>query len=424
MNCIARILLLTLLLVGVIPADVRGADEVMRQGVFHPDFRSLQVTVNNNPLAPPVITLYGDDRVVISFDELSDDRRYMRYELIHCDAHWRPEGLVDSEFLDGFNQGEVEDYAWSEATTVHYVHYRIVLPNAQMRFTVSGNYIVRVYPEDDPETTLLQARFSVSEMAVGVAGDVTTATDIDYNRSHQQVEFSVNVGEYPVEDLYNDLLITVAQDGRNDNIVTLRQPLRLQGRTAIYEHLRPLIFDAGNEYRRIETVTTRYPSMGVEGIDYLDPYYHIFLRTDAPRAYGEYEYDRTQFGRFFVREYDSTDSDVQADYIVTHFALDMPRSDDFDIFIDSDITGRAFDEGSMMNYNNATGRYEKILLLKQGAYNYQYLAVPKGTMTGRTATVEGDYYPTQHEYTVNVYHRPRGSRYDRLIGSTVIYSNR
>lgn len=398
--------------------------EVMRQGVFHPDFRSLQVTVNDSPLMPAVVTLYGDDRLVISFDELSDDRRYMRYELIHCDSQWHPEGLVDSEFLDGFNQGDVDDYSYSEATTVHYVHYRIVLPNEQMRPTVSGNYIVRVYPEEDPETTLLQARFSVSEMAVGIAGSVTTATDIDYNRTHQQVELTVNVGEYPVEDLYNDLIVTVAQDGRTDNVVTVRQPLRLSGRTAVYEHLRPLIFDAGNEYRRVETVSTRYPSQGVEAVDYLDPYYHIFLRIDEPRAYGEYQYDQTQFGRFFVREYDSTDSDVQADYIVTHFALDMPRNDGFDIFIDSDATGRVFDEGSMMNFNNATGRYEKILLLKQGAYNYQYLAVPKGTLKGRTATVEGDYYPTQHEYTVNVYHRPRGTRYDRLIGTTCIYSNR
>ncbi len=396
-----------------------------RQGVFHPDFRSLQVTVDGNFMAAPVIMLNGDDRVVVTFDELGDERRYMRYELIHCGADWQPEGLVDSEFLDGFNQGDVEEYEFSEATTVHYVHYRIVLPDGRMRFTASGNYLLRVYPESDPDETLLQARFSVSEMAVGVSAGVTTATDIDFNGGHQQVELAVNVGEYPVEDLFNDLTVAVTQDGRVDNSVTLKQPLRLSGRQAVYEHLRPLIFNAGNEYRRFETVSTTYPSMGVEHVEYIDPFYHFTLGTDTPRAGEPYVYDQTQFGRYLVREYNSPRSEVQADYAVTHFSLEMPELEGYDIFLDGDLVNRRLDDTSLMTYNRATGRYEKALLLKQGAYNYQYLAVKRGGgVTGETAPVEGDKFQTQHEYTVNVYHRPRGTRYDRLIGTTTVYSNR
>ena len=75
------------------------------------------------------------------------------------------------------------------------------------------------------------------------------------------------------------------------------------------------------------------------------------------------------------------------------------------------------------NYNRATGRYEKRLLLKQGAYNYQYLAVADGQHIGLTSAIEGDKYPTVNEYTVRVYYRPRGSRYDRLAGVKVFYSN-
>ena len=410
-------LILLLLLQSVMSV---AAEMDTRTGINDPAFCSLQVEVEGIPLSTPIITLGGNDRVVVSFDELADERRYMRYELIHCDASWRPEGLVDSEFLDGFNQGDVNDYAFSEATLVHYVHYRIVLPNEQVRFTASGNYLLRVYPEDNPDETLLQARFMVDERAVSIAGDVTTRTDIDTNDAHQQLELAVSVGDYPVEDLYNDLKVVIEQDGRQDNAVTISQPLRLNGRTAIFEHQRPLIFEAGNEYRRFEIISTSYPGMGVESIDYQAPVYNMNLYVDTPRAGGMYQYDQTQHGRYLVREFNSVDSDVQADYVLTHFALEMPEQPGVAVYIDGDLVNRRLDPTSLMRYNHATGRYERSLLLKQGAYNYQYLVMGPGETAGSAGAIEGNYYQTVHEYTVRVYHRPRGTRYDRLVGSTII----
>ena len=76
-----------------------------------------------------------------------------------------------------------------------------------------------------------------------------------------------------------------------------------------------------------------------------------------------------------------------------------------------------------MQYNHATGRYERAMLLKQGAYNYQYLVVPPGARRGYTAQVEGDKYQTVNRYDVRVYTRRRGERYDRLIGSASTYTN-
>ena len=60
---------------------------------------------------------------------------------------------------------------------------------------------------------------------------------------------------------------------------------------------------------------------------------------------------------------------------------------------------------------------KKIMLLKQGSYNYQYLFVPKGESIGKASIIEGNKYETLNEYNVNVYHRVPGERYDRLIGT-------
>lgn len=422
-------LLPALLLFSLWCPETRGEVTDTAQGIFHPAFRTLKVTAGGDDFAPAVVALNDEGSFVnITFDEISEERRFMRYELIHCDSHWRPEGLVASEFLDGFNEGVVEDYDFSRATLVHYVHYSITVPNREVHITEPGNYLLRVYDETDPDETLLQARFGVSDFSAVVMADVSSKTDIDTNRSHQQVSIELDLRHVGggVADPFNDLTVVVSQNGRTDNEAVLTVPQRVLGDRVVYEHLRQLIFPAGNEYRRFETVSTTYPGMGVESITYEAPVYNMSLYADAPRASVPYVYDSTQHGRFFIREWMSERSDTEADYVMTHFSLVMPELEGRDVFIDGDLTQRRFDPASRMVYNRATGAYEQSMLLKQGAYNYQYLAVPAsaaaGGSRGETAPVEGDFYQTVNEYTVKVYHRPRGSRFDRLIGVTRVTS--
>ncbi len=409
-----------ILLFSVLPAH--GEDTA--QGVIHPSFHTLRVEPEGAPFGVPVINIQNpSDRVVISFDEIADDRRYMRYSLVHCDAGWQPEGLVDSEFLDSFNEGIVEDFDYSQATLVHYVHYTITLPNDQIRIIQPGNYLVRVYDENNPDETLLQARFGVSDGSAGIMAGVTTRTDIDANRNHQQLELRVDTRYLDLDDPFNDLRVVITQNGRPDNEVVLTTPQRLGNKEVIYEHLRPLIFPAGNEYRRFETVSTNFPGMGVESIERDAPVFNMMLYTDEPRASKDYLYDSTQHGRYVVRNADVYDSDTEADYVMTNFTLSMPPLEGYDIFLDGDFTDRRFSPLSRMVYNERTGAYEQSVLLKQGSYNYQYLAVPSGSMKGETAPIEGDNYQTINEYTIRVYHRPKGTRFDRLVGCTTVLSD-
>ena len=398
-------------------------DDTMN-GIFNPQFKTLQVNVGGNDYAPPVITLGSDDRVIISFDELTEEHSYLRYSLVHCNANWQPSGLVDSEFVDGFNLGYVNDYEYSQLTKVHYVHYSIALPNDEVRFTTSGNYLLRVFAEDNPDEPLLQARFMVSEAKAMVIASVTSRTDVDYNGAHQQISFEVDASKLNVQDMYNDLKIMVSQNLRVDNEVVVGKPLRVSLNKAYYEHLTPLIFKAGNEYRRMETVSVTYPGMRVAEIAYREHYYHIMLETDKLRSVGQYLYDQTQFGRFTIREYNSSQSDIEADYVKTYFSLDLPEQFDCGIFLDGDFTHRRFDDDSRMDFNRETALYEKTMLLKQGAYNYQYLIVPNGKSAGMTAPIEGDFYETVNEYLIKVYYHRPGERYDRLVGVGLIFSGK
>lgn len=424
-------LVLTLLAVLLMAATATAADAADRPAgvpaIFDRNYRTLTAEIDGNRLAPPVLTLGSDDRLVIGFDGLGEERQYLRYSIRLCNADWSPSQLVDSEVFDGFNYADIEDYAFSRATTVHYVHYTITLPNDEFRFRLSGNYLLTVYPEENPEEIILQYPFMVQEGAVSISGSVTSRTDIDYNDAHQQLSLDIDTRNAGVRDPNTDLRVVVRQNNRRDNSVALRHPSRMNGTRAIYEHIPSLIFPAGNEYRRMETVNNLYPGMGEDHIEYHAPFYHHILNTDAPRAHREYRYDRTQHGRFFIREYNSENSDTEADYPLVLFTLDMLPIPDADIYLDGDFMNRTFDDASRMDYNPAEGRYEKLIPLKQGAYNYQYLAVPRADSAARTsatAPVEGDHYQTVNEYSVAVYYRAPADRYDRLLGFSTLYSGR
>lgn len=390
--------------------------------IFDKSFKSLRASVVGNDYAPPVIKFGSTDKIKIEFDQLSPEMQYLRYSVVHCDANWQPSQLVDSEYTDGFNEANVENYSFSSATFAHYVHYDITIPNDDMNFLVSGNYLLKVYPEEDSETTYLQVRFSLSEDCIDIIPEITSRTDIDYNKANQQLSIEVDTREYYVDNMYEDLKISIIQNSRTDNMVSVNHPMRVAGRKAFFEHNRDLIFPAGNEFRRFEMTTTNYAGMGIEGYAYHDPYYHVILKTDEPRAFGSYIYDRTQYGRFTIRYSDAYDSDTEADYMIVHFQLRMPELNGGKMYVDGEFTQHNFESANLMHYNHNTQCYELDLMLKQGAYNYQYLWVPDGTSVGKTSTVEGDFYQTVNEYQIMVYNRKRGERYDRLIGTNIIYS--
>lgn len=380
---------------------------------------SLQVESSRGFLYPPVIDLDGEDFIVISFDLFGDDQQDLSYRIIHCNANWVPSQLSTLEYMNGFDIQQLYDWAYSFNTHRSYVNYRLQLPNDDVSFKVSGNYVVEVFPQNRPEEPILYACFSVSEEAVKVFCEANSRTDMGYSGEFQQVSFRIARENYDIVNPAGDLKIYVMQNNRLDNMAFVSRPQYFNNREIVYEHDGNLIFEAGNEYRRFEMVDTRYKGMHVNRLAYFDPYYHAILELDRPRAEMNYSYDETQHGKYFIREADyEEESSTQADYFVVHFTLDtrgmlLPEGD---IYIDGELAENRFDERNRMLLNPETNMYEKIMLLKQGSYNYQYLFVPKGEFKGRSGIIEGNKYQTSNEYRVNVYHRRQGERYDRLIG--------
>jgi hypothetical protein len=392
--------------------------KTFRTETYTHQIKSLQVHVLDDWEAAPIIRAEGNQQIEIIFDEMSHEYKNLTYDIIHCNADWTPSVLTPIEYIQGFRQMPVEDYLFSFNTTYSYTNYRMLFPNEHTQFKVSGNYAVLVFDSEDPETPLLSACFSVMEASVmPISFKVSSMTDIDFNKGHQQVSFTLNCKNYRITSLQQELKIFVQQNRRNDNMIHNPQPSSIAGAQYIYDHNRQLIFEAGNEYRRFEMTTTAYKGMGIEELDFFEPYYHITLFRDEFRAKKSYIYDEDQNGRYLVHAVQAENQDSESDYFFVHFSLATPEPFLEKVYIQSEAFNNLLDARSEMQYNWEKKAYEKTALLKQGAYNYLYLVGEGRSIQGKTAPIEGNFFETRNEYQVLVYHRPLGERYDKLVGA-------
>ncbi|WP_029905024.1 DUF5103 domain-containing protein [Prevotella sp. 10(H)] len=396
--------------------------QAYRTRALSPDIHTIQVNLNGNWLYNPVAKLNSNDNIHISFDRLSENSsNRLRYRIIHCDAYWnKSTGISDIDYLNGFNDNPIDDYAPSVNTTVEYTHFDLIIPNRDTSVKLSGNYVVEVYEDGDPDTVLLFACFSVVDPVVNIGATVSSNTDIDFNRHHQQMTFTIHHQGMNIRDPFSEIMVFVQQNNRLDNEKRKLKPTYVNPGKLIYEHNRDLIFEAGNEYRRFETFSYRYNGMNVEHIEYVRPGYVMDIITDKVRSGRSYSYDQDQNGRFFIRNNDSEYSDTESDYFTTNFTLAMEQPLLESIYINGNFTDNTFSDKYKMKYDHNDKVYRLSLLLKQGMYNYIYLTRDGSKFL--TSNVEGNYFETENEYAVYVYYRPTGQRYDSLIGVQNIQS--
>ena len=159
-----------------------------------------------------------------------------------------------------------------------YTHYSLRIPNENISLKLSGNYKLTVYnDEGDEPVPVLTACFSLVEPGVGIGATVSTNTDIDFNKSHQQVDFSVNYGLVKVIDPHRELKTVVMQNRRWDNCVVNPKPNIQAANKIEFTHNRQLIFPAGNEYHKFEILDVHIPTLNVDRMEWFDPYYHATL---------------------------------------------------------------------------------------------------------------------------------------------------
>lgn len=381
--------------------------------IYSDRVKTLQTVAGSNWLAPAIIELGGDDVINISFDEMSHSYHRLVYHIDHCEADWSvSEEIFESDFLEGFNDNPIDDYENSLNTTVSYTHYKFSIPNEKCNIKLSGNYRVTVYDEDNGNEKLFVAEFMVVEPRMTLGISVTTNTDIDVNKEHQQLSMTLDYGDVRVTDPERQIYTVVMQNNREDNMKVNVAPNMKNTKGQIWSHNKNLIFDGGNEYHKYEILALSHATMGIDRMSWDGHNYHAYPFTVEPRK--NYIYDEDADGAFFIRNSDNVDIDYTCDYVYVHYKIKSEQLTDAQMIVNGRWTTDNDMSKYVAEYHEDDHTYNITLLQKQGYYSFQLLGMrPDGTTF--IPPCEGNYYQTENRYQAYVYFKPNGGRTWQLV---------
>lgn len=261
--------------------------------VYQPNIRTVLLYKMGFEMSEPIIELNSDDKLVLSFDDLSED--YVRYEytVIHCDADWNNSDLMPNEYLETFTDDYINDFEYSINTMQDYVHYSLTLPNDVIRMKLSGNYLLKVYPAGRPDAPSLTRRFFVVDHAIRVDATVKQPYNVSERNYRHELRFSINLLGLRIDDPQNEIKMTIRQNGRWDNAITNLKPWEMRDGQLWFKEVGGYVFDAGNDFRYFDIKSLKYNSMRINAIEYDHiGSYQVFLHNDKVRK--KYLYSRIQ----------------------------------------------------------------------------------------------------------------------------------
>lgn len=362
----------------------------------------------------PVVRFDATGGLRFAFDDLYQRAQVLQYTYILCSWDWVPSDLMSSDYLRGYLQEPLPSGQIAFNTYVPYTHFEANLPTSGMRPSRSGNYLLVVF-EDDPAQPILTQRVVFFEELAAVGVDIHRSLTPETQKTHQEVDFTVGLNQYPVPQPFQDLRAVIYQ-----NLDFTAQPKTLTPRF-VRTDLLDFNFDNGenqfpgvHEFREWDTKNTQVPSLFVRRFDIVDGVWNAYVATEPMRGLENYLFKQDADGAVIPRKQNANPG-LEADYLWVDLALeDLEKTGQRKIYVVGGFNGFQPRPEDLLVYDPSANQYRGKILSKQGYYNYWY--VEKTDDGWDYSVTEGNHWETQNTYTVLVYHREWVRRYDRVIG--------
>ena len=397
-----------------------ATDQELRyeNAIYESDIRTV-VLLNEAGFNFPLVELNEPfNKLKLSFDQLTSERDFYQYTLIHCDANWERSSISKTQYLGGVGFESIDNSFFSNGTLTQYTHYEVNLPSENTKPTISGNYLLLVYRNFDENDIVLSRRIMVLESKGNVSMDVVQSNQVEFRQMQQQVNFTFNKtsGNYYIPNPQMDIKTVILRNGEWNSAIDNLKPQFIKGNSYVYNQMLGNQFDGINEYRYFDVRSLQVAQAGVKKRMNIGGQKHVWLIADKSRGQDRYLTWRDYNGRVF---YDNKDLpsqiNIESDYCFVHFTLVSPDLQK-NIYLYGELTDWAIKDDFKLYYNSDLGQYECIVPLKQGYYNYMYVVPGADGEPVDYKPLEGSHSITENNYMVLVYHRNQAMSYDELIG--------
>lgn len=409
-------------------AQVYAQDFAYKDSVYVDYIKSVKFNIAGNPLALPAVPLGSEFPLELSFDDMDTHTREYTVSIIHCNKDWTPSQEINElEYLSGFNNAPIRDISISFNTVVNYMHYYMSLPNSEIGWKITGNYLLKVTDRDDDDKVLITRRFVVFQPLMTIVPAVTRTAEVSKSTTHQELDFEVQHKSFVIRSPRTELTATILQNKRWDTAIKDLIPVFIRSEGEVFDYQDKIVFEAGKEFRFFDMRCMHILGENVENARQVTNGYEVHLRKDRINTNVSYLYRKDLNGDFVVDCYDVDVNDCQTrgDYGNVYFTLKSDTElEGKDVYITGAISDWQIKPPFKMEYNESRGQYEAQILLKQGYYNYQYTTVDRKSGRRDDNELQGNWYETENSFTIILYYRGFGERYDQVLGYGVFDSRK
>ena len=413
--------ILFILLLGVVTCRL-NAQFVYENRVYSPLIKAVMLHKTGDVLSQPVISLQRNSALLLEFDELREDTRRYEYTLIHCNSDWTQSKLDRDLYVEGFDVQPIENYENSFNTVQRYVHYSQTVPSGDMRLLKSGNYIIKVFTEGNPDNVVFTRRMYVAEDCTETELEIKPSSDASLMKTHQEVNVRVSGKNGMFFSNPEQFMKVIAVQNGNEYSSHQLKMRGMSGNKIDYSFDQSNQFFAGNDFRFFDMTSLRLKTQYIAKFDFQNGQNQVYLLKERIKSRLPYSYDKDLNGKFYIRNEYGSNPSTESDYAWVHFFLPMPQTLEGTYYVLGDMNNWRADANSKMNF--ADGQYHVSLYLKQGYYNYQILFRYNNDTQLLTAPAEGNFSETNNVYTVYVYYHDFSDDYDRLLGTLTVEYNR
>jgi len=383
--------------------------------IYAQNIKTIQLKMIGEKFSTSIVPL--GSTLQLSFDDLSGNDEEYQYKITHMTADWQESSLLPSQYIEGFDQNTIVNSSNSFNTLQDYTHYVVTIPNQNTRITKSGNYLLSVLDEYDEE--VFSRRFTLYEKTAIVGVHVTQSRNTQTINEQQTVQFTVNYPNLRINNPNEEIKVVILQNDVWQTAITHLQPTFYKPQQLVYNYTQKTNFWGGNEFLNFDNKILRNKSLNIVKIEQKEVYHH-YLYPYEYREFKTYKYNPDINGQFLIRSLEGNDARTEADYVQMHFTLQKDIPFDEDIYVFGAFNNFELSEENRLKYNNKTQSYQTTILLKQGFYNYTFVAKTNDNKID-IGKIRGNFSNTENKYTVLVYFKPFGGLYERVIGIGTIY---
>jgi hypothetical protein len=394
--------------------------------ILDANIQTVLVYPKGKPLALPVMRLNSQDELLFQFDDLTAQYQQYYFTIELMDIYWQPVALNPFDYIRGLTQNNIRDYTISSIAQQAYYHYSFNFPTTSCRPIKSGNYLMKVFRQGKLNELVFSKRFFVVEQEVPVTASIQEPFDAAISKSHQKIQVALDLKK--VQLVQPELLhVAVLQNTRYNDMLVSNAPSFIRGNQMEYNADRDFVFPAGKEARWLDLQNLRFKTDRIAQIQQLGYISNIILKPDQSRASIPYFTFRDLNGQFIISNTEGIINESQNDYAKVLFTYRTNNGLPYQgqsLFLAGALTGNLLDTNAAMQWNPLQGQYEKWLNLKQGYYSYNYIlrSEKNPDPLNDFRWTEGDHWETENGYTIFVYYRAAGSRYDQIIGFSSLNS--